>query len=232
MSALAGLRAVVFDLDGVLTDTASLHFQAWSELIAQVQPGVPLTREEYLARLDGRPRLAALTDLLAGRGIDMELGGAGDGTCAATVTALAARKQDRFRELLEERGPNVYLDALALVRRLHPRTPLAIVTASRNLDAVLAGTGLADLFCVTVDGNDILALGLAGKPAPDPYLEAARRLDVPPSGLAMIEDSVAGVASGRAAGYGLVVGLDRSGSQGLALRQAGADVVVGDLDSI
>lgn len=229
---LADYHGVVFDLDGVLTDTAALHFQAWAELVQLVQPSAGLTQAEYRQRVDGRPRVAALAELLKVRGIDLPLGSALQEPGCGTVHGLAAHKQARYLELLAERGANVFADAEALARRLHPGVPLAIVTASRNLSAVLAGTGLAELFAVTVDGKDILELGLAGKPAPDPYLEAARRLRLAPTTLAMVEDAVAGVASGRAAGYGLVVGLDRSGRETGALRAAGADVVVTDLRSL
>lgn len=231
---LGEVDAVVFDLDGVLTDTADLHHQAWGELVERIRrPDEPaLSPAEYRDVLDGRDRISALSDLLARRGHHLAVGTSSDPPGVGTLHALAAVKQGRYLELLHEHGARVFPDARQLLNSLRGSVPLAIVSASRNLPAVLERTGLADLFRTTVDGNDCARLGLAGKPAPDSYLEAARRLGLPPGSLAMVEDAVAGVAAGHAAGYHTVVGIDRVGTRSEQLGSAGADVVVTSLTEL
>jgi HAD superfamily hydrolase (TIGR01509 family) len=231
---IAATESVVFDLDGVLTDTAELHFLAWRELLERVRgPGEPpLSREEYREVLDGRERLTGLDALLAVRRHPVPVGAPTDPPTQLTLHGLAALKQGLFRDLLETRGVTVFPDARRLLDRLVDSRPLAVVSASRNLPSVLRASALGPYFTTVIDGNLSAELGLAAKPAPDSYLEAARRLGRPPDRLMLIEDAEAGVAAGRAAGYAVVVGVDRDGHRSERLRDAGADLVVTDLDSL
>jgi beta-phosphoglucomutase family hydrolase len=215
-SALDGIDAVIFDLDGVVTRTARLHAQAWQAAFDPI-PFNPVA--DYLRHVDGRPRLEGVRSFLAARGI------------AATeqeVRAIGERKNALFLERLRE-GVEVYQSTLALIHALRRRgVRTAVVTASRNGEAVLRAADAQDLFDVRVDGNDAARLGLAGKPAPDTFLHAARELGVAPVRAAVVEDALAGVEAGRAGGFGAVIGVDRAG-QAAALREHGATHVVRDL---
>jgi alpha,alpha-trehalase len=236
---LRGLDALLFDLDGVVTRTAALHAEAWKrtfdELLAEreAREKQPLSRfdavEDYRAHVDGRPREDGVRAFLASRGIVLPEGEPDDGPDRETVHGLARRKNACFRELLLTRGVERFASTTALAesaRRAGLRT--AVVTSSRNGAAVLAAAGLAETFDLLVDGTDLARLGLAGKPAPDLFLEAARRLEVSPDRAAVFEDARAGVAAARAGGFALVIGVDRAG-QAAALRDAGAHRVVADL---
>lgn len=213
---LEGIDAVIFDLDGVVTRTARVHAQAWKEAFAPL-PFDPVA--DYLNHVDGKPRLEGVRAFLAARGI------------AATedeVRRIGARKNALFLERLRE-GVDVYGSTLALIRALRGRgVRTAVVTASRNGEAVLRAAGASDLFDARVDGNDAARLGLAGKPAPDTFLHAAKLLGVPPARAAVVEDALAGVEAGRAGGFAEVIGVDRAG-QAAALRGHGATRVVRDL---
>lgn len=223
--------AVVLDLDGVLTDTASVHEAAWRALLdaflaerpaAQREDHSPFTHRDYLEHVDGRPRADGLRAFLASRGVE-----AGDDA----VAALAAAKDDRFRERLDREGVLAFpgsVDLLGRLRRAGLR--LAVVSASRNAEAVLAAAGLAGAFDVRVDGVTADDLGLPGKPDPAAFCEAARRLGVDPGRAVVVEDAEAGVEAGRRGGFALVVGVDRSGDGALA--EHGADVVVSDLAQV
>ncbi len=234
--------AVLFDLDGVLTDTARVHAAAWKALFDPVlrrraaETGEPFrpfdARADYLAFVDGKRREDGVRAFLASRGIVLPEGSAADPADALTITALARRKQDLFMEALQAEGVEPAPGAEALLRALRRlRMPVAVVSASRNCAALLAAAGLDGLIDLRVDGHDAAALGLAGKPAPDTFLEAARRLNVPPARAVVFEDALAGVKAARRGGFGLVVGVDR-GDQAEALRRHGADIVVRDLSDV
>ena len=233
------LDAGIFDLDGVITQTARVHAQAWKQtfdpLLAARQPPQPPFDDErdYLDHVDGKPRLAGARDFLGARGIALPEGTQGDAPGLATLHALGARKNTLFRELLARDGVAVFAGARALVqtlRRSGRRT--AVVSSSRNCRAVLAAAGMAGQFDAVVDGEDAARLGLHGKPAPDLFLEAARRLGVEPARAFVAEDALAGVQAARAGGFGLVVGVDRQGRQAEALRAHGADVVLESLSEL
>lgn len=232
---------VAFDLDGVLTRTALLHEAAWKQAFdgflrhrakQSGQTFAPFTSDDYRLHVDGLARSDGVRAFLSSRGIALADGGPGDEAGSDTVEGLGRRKNEAFVALLDRRGVEVYPDAIDLVRRLR-RAGLrtAVVSASRNCRSVLRAAGITDLFDVIVDGLDRATLGLEGKPAPDTFLEAARRLAIEPQRVAVIEDALAGVAAGRAGGFGLVVGIDRNG-QSAALAEHGADVVVTDLSAI
>lgn len=232
-------RAFALDLDGVITSTAALHASAWKQLFdellarrARGKPWRPFDDGEYRAYVDGKPRRDGLRSVLAARGIAIPEGDPSDGPDDETIHGLAARKNRYLQERLAEGGVHVYADAVALIRRarvLGVRT--AVVTASENCGAVLDAARIADLFDARVDGLEIARLGLRGKPAPDSFVEAARRLGVSVARTVVFEDAIAGVQAGRAGRFGLVVGVARDRS-GAALRDAGADVVVSSLDEI
>lgn len=232
--------AVLFDLDGVLTDTAAVHAAAWAALFDAVlarlaesttfRPFDP--RADYLAHVDGRRREDGVRSFLAARGIALPEGSATDPEGALTVAALARSKQALFEAALRRHGVAQLPGAGPLLAALQRAgTPVAVVSASRNCAALLAATGLAAFVAERVDGVEAAALGLPGKPAPDTFLEAARRLRVAPARCVVFEDALAGVEAARRGGFGLVVGVDR-GEQALALRSAGADTVIRDLSEV
>jgi HAD superfamily hydrolase (TIGR01509 family) len=189
----------------------------------------PFVARDYAEFVDGRPRLSGVRAFLASRGIALPEGRADDPAAAETVNALGNRKNNLFQELLVTRGVRSYDDGTCLLRAVKARgTKTAAVSSSTNCQAVLVAAHLDGLFDERVDGQVAERLRLAGKPEPDTYLEATRRLDVTAARTAVIEDALAGVEAGRAGGFGLVVGVDRVG-QAKQLLAHGADVVVSDL---
>lgn len=233
--------AWLFDLDGVLTDTARLHASAWKEMFDTFllghasrtgEPYTPFAEDDYRAHVDGKPRLDGVRDFLAARGIELPDGGPGDGPEQETVHGLGARKNALVHESIERGGVDVYEGSLEVVRRLRERgTPTALVSSSRNAGLVLEAAGIDGLFDTRVDGAVAAELGLPGKPAPDTFLAAAERLGVAPERAVVVEDAVSGVEAGRAGGFGLVLGVARHGNAD-ELREAGADAVVGDLSEL
>jgi beta-phosphoglucomutase family hydrolase len=232
-------RAVLFDLDGVLTDTASIHSRAWKATFDDFlriraamnrSQFVPFDIDaDYRQHVDGRPRFEGVDQFLRSRGIELPWGRHDDPAGDATVCAVGNRKNDLVGTILKDEGVDVYPGSLALLKQLAAEgMPMAVVTSSANAGAVLAAAGITDMFEVRVDGNVAARLGLRGKPYPDPFLEAARQLEVEPTEAVVIEDAISGIQAGRAGGFGLVIGVDRHGDAE-ALRKAGADVVVEDL---
>ncbi|HWP35204.1 MAG TPA: beta-phosphoglucomutase family hydrolase [Thermodesulfobacteriota bacterium] len=239
---LEEVPALLFDLDGVLTRTAALHAQAWKRLFdeflaaraaAEGRPFEPFDVErDYRRYVDGKPREAGVRDFLASRGIVLPQTPPPGAPDADSVRTLAARKTRYFEALLRTRGVETYPDAVALVRRARAQgARTALVTSSKHATAVLAAAGLAGLFDAQVDGYALEALGLRGKPDPDLFLEAARRLGVGPERAAVFEDALAGVEAGRRGGFRLVVGVDRTGARERLLAH-GADLVVADLSTL
>jgi alpha,alpha-trehalase len=235
------LDAALFDLDGVVTRTAQVHAAAWERLfnaflearaLARGEPFQPFTPEDYQQYVDGRPRLDGIRCFLESRGLSLPEGSPEDGPEAETVRGLGARKNGYFLEALEQRGVQVFPHAVGLLERLRAagfRT--AVVSASRNCEAVVRAAGLTHLFDARVDGVVAGRLGLPGKPEPDTFLEAGRRLGVPPERAVVLEDAHAGVRAGRRGHFGLVLGVRRAGPVG-ALVRAGADVEVTDLSTV
>ncbi|HEY9558715.1 MAG TPA: beta-phosphoglucomutase family hydrolase [Acidimicrobiales bacterium] len=230
--------AVIFDMDGVVTDTASVHATAWAELFDEAlhDPRAGLAAptpfdpgDDYRRYVDGRSREDGVATFLGARGVDIPLGQEGDPPDAWTVHGLAARKNDLYLQQLTEHGVRVFAGTTDLIRRIRiGGVPVGLVTASRNADKLLAAAEIADLFDVVVDGTLAVDLALPGKPDPAMFLEAARRLAVDPARVAVVEDAVSGVAAARAGEFGLVVGVNRA-DQRAALEAAGADVVVDDV---
>ncbi len=235
----ADLAAVIFDLDGVITRTAGLHFEAWKRLFDEVvarhaagPAAAPFGEEDYLRHVDGLPRLDGIRMFLRARGIALPEGRPDDGAEAETVWGLGARKNIWFRRLLDERGVEVFPGALRLVEELRARgVRRAVVSSSKNCRPILARAGLTALFDAIIDGEDAVRAGLAGKPAPDTFVHAARLLAAAPADCAVAEDAISGVRAGAAGGFRLVIGVDRGAGRD-ALAAAGADIVVNDLGEL
>jgi beta-phosphoglucomutase family hydrolase len=236
------IDALLLDLDGVVTRTATVHASAWASLFDDVladwaadhgEPFVPFDPvDEYLRYVDGRRRVDGVATFLRSRGVDLPVGSDEDPDAALTYTALGRRKDRYFLAELERRGVEVFPDAVALLDAArHAGMPVAVVSASENAAPILERVGLLDRFSVRVTGVEAKALSLPGKPEPDTFLHAARELHVSPERAAVVEDAISGVAAGRAGGFGLVVGVDRVGNAA-GLHEAGADVVVQDLTQL
>lgn len=229
------VRACLFDMDGVLTDTASVHQAAWADMFDEYlgrRDGSgyqPFTQLDYNTYVDGKPRADGTRDFLASRGIVLPEGTTQDAPGLATVSGLSARKNELVLQHLAADGVEVYPGSvryLQAVRGAGLRT--AVVSASENTAAVLERAGLTDQLDVRVDGQYAKAHGVAGKPAPDTYLAAATELGVGADAACVYEDAIAGVAAGHSGGFAYVVGVDRV-DHADALRAAGADTVVSDL---
>lgn len=224
-------RAGVFDLDGVVTRTARLHFATWKELFdgflkRREQPFRAFEEEDYRRYVDGKPRLEGLRAFLSSRGITLPEGDAEDSSQQETVRGLGRRKNEIFHQRLRQDGVEIFDGAVAFLRQLRAQgMKTALVSSSRNTDAVLEAAGLGELFDVRLGGVEAAQLGLAGKPKPDTFLHALKLLDVEPSQAFGVEDALSGVEALKAAGYALVIGVDRTG-QADALREHGADLVV------
>jgi beta-phosphoglucomutase family hydrolase len=231
--------AVLFDLDGVITNTASLHAACWKRMFDDylrrraAQAGgefrpFDLTGD-YRLYVDGKPRPDGVRDFLGSRGIQLPEGTRDDPLDAETVGGLGNRKNALVSSAIEDTGVEPYDGSIRLVGQLRRQGfKLAIVTSSRNCDTVLRAAKLEALFDVRVDGNTIHAQRLSGKPAPDMFLAAARLLDVDPARAVVVEDAIAGVQAGSSGNFGLVIGVARKGDAE-ELRRNGAHLVVNDL---
>ena len=233
---LAQFDAVLFDLDGVLTATASVHSACWKRMFDEYlearasETGEPFEPfdigSDYLPYVDGKPRYDGVDSFLRSRGIELPWGEPDEPPSQETVCGLGNRKNELFNEVLEVQKPDIFHGSVELARRLRDAgIKTAVVSASKNAVPVLESAEIADLFDLVVDGKVAARLGLAGKPAPDPFLEAARELDVLPERAIVVEDAISGVQAGRAGNFGLVIGVDREGV-GPALLEHGADIVV------
>ncbi|PRY29516.1 HAD superfamily hydrolase (TIGR01509 family)/beta-phosphoglucomutase family hydrolase [Pseudosporangium ferrugineum] len=233
------MTACLFDLDGVLTQTALVHNAAWKQTFDAFlqawstqhgQPFVPFdTGADYHRYVDGRQRADGVRTFLASRGITLPEGTPDDGPDAETVNGIGNRKNLLVLQKIQEGAVQVYpgsVDYLHAVKDAALRR--AVVSASANCKDVLEAAKISELLEVRVDGVVARAEHLPGKPAPDTFLHGAKLLGVPPENCAVFEDALAGVEAGRAGGFGIVIGVDRVG-QADALREHGADIVVQDL---
>jgi len=239
---LRDFDAVLFDLDGVLTTTRTVHAAAWKrmfdEFLAEwdAEHGTSLApfdeRSDYASAVDGKPREIGVRDFLASRGITLPPGTPDAPPEELSEWGLGNRKQVLVEDEIARNGVEAFPGSVAWVRELREaglRT--AVVSSSRNCAAVLDAAGIANLFDARVDGDTALELGLPGKPAPDGFLEGARRVGATPERAVVVEDALAGVAAGRAGGFGLVIGVNRD-HHTQALRDNGADLVVDDLGEL
>jgi len=228
------VSTVVFDMDGVITDTASVHRVAWKSLFddylaSRAEQGaddfVEFTETDYLQYVDGKRREDGVASFLASRGIE---------PVTELVDDLATRKNDYFLTIVERDGVTQFDDTIAFVRDLQDAgVATALITASRNAVPVLGGAGLLDLFEVRVDGIVARELDLPGKPAPDVFIEAMQRVGGRVEETAIVEDAVSGVQAGRAGDFALVIGVNREDEvHGARLADNGADVVVTSLDQL
>jgi beta-phosphoglucomutase family hydrolase len=231
--------AVLFDLDGVLTDTAKIHAACWKRMFDDFlreraaeknEPFRPFDiGTDYKLYVDGKARFDGVQSFLESRSIHLPYGEPASSPNSETICGLGNRKDGMVKEAIESEGVEAYEGSVAFVRHLRNRgIKTAVVSASSNCEAVLRSAGIADLFDVRVDGEVASQLNLAGKPAPDTFLKAAEELGVPPNRAVVVEDAISGVQAGRRGGFGLVVGVDRKGDAE-SLWKNGADIVVKDL---
>jgi beta-phosphoglucomutase family hydrolase len=230
--------AVLFDLDGVLTDTARVHVACWKKTFdaflkqraeATGEPFRPFEMDDYRLYVDGRPRYDGVRAFLKSRGIEVPEGAPADPPDRETVCGLGNRKNAMVIEVIKAEGVDAYPGSVALVRYVRDHgLRTAVVSASANCAAVLEAAKIADLFEARVDGIVLKERRLRGKPEPDSFLEAARRLGVEPGRAVVVEDAISGVQAGHAGAFGLVVGVSRKSDED-ALAENGADVVVHDL---
>ena len=234
--------ACLFDLDGVLTRTASIHAAAWKQMFDEFlralsertgEPFVPFDAgDDYDAFVDGKQRLDGTRGFLRSRGIDLPEGDPSDLPGAPTVNGLSSRKNELVLRLLDEGHIEVFDDSVSYVRAVRAAgLATAVVSSSANTAQVLDAVGIADLFDARIDGVVAAERHLAGKPAPDTFIAGAAAIGAGPATAAVFEDALAGVEAGRAGGFALVVGVDRVG-QAEELRHHGADVVVSDLSEL
>jgi beta-phosphoglucomutase family hydrolase len=237
----AQVEACLFDLDGVITKTATVHFAAWKQMFDAYlraraerdgEPLRPFEQADYNEYVDGLPREDGVRSFLASRGIHLPEGGDGDPEDAETVRGLATRKNRLVLQVLREQGVEVYPGSVRYVKAVRDAgLHRAVVSSSANCREILIAAGIEDLFEARVDGISAKRLGLRGKPAPDTFLEGARELGVGADRAAVFEDATAGVEAGRAGGFAYVVGVDRVGHAEDLLHH-GADVVVEDLEEL
>jgi beta-phosphoglucomutase family hydrolase len=234
--------AVLLDLDGVITDTASIHAACWKQMFDEYLQKRAIERGEafrpfdiaadYRLYVDGKPRYDGVRDFLTSRGIRLPEGSPDDPAQAETVHGLGNRKNDLVNKIIEEEGVVPYEGSVKFLHQLrNQRFKVAVVTSSQNCTAVLKAAKLDHFFDVQVDGNTIHAQHLAGKPAPDTFLMAAKLLGVEPKRAIVIEDALSGVEAGSAGDFGLVIGVARKGNAE-ELRRHGAHLVVNDLGEL
>jgi beta-phosphoglucomutase family hydrolase len=233
------ITTCLFDLDGVLTQTAKIHAQAWKQMFDDFlrewseRTGEPFHEfdrpTDYDEYVDGKPRLEGVRSFLESRGIDLPMGSPSDPPDAETIHALGTRKNDLVLELIGQQGVEPYDGSVRLAETARDQgLRRAVVSSSTNAKDVLAAAGIDHLFETVVDGVVAEREKLAGKPAPDTFLEGARLLGAEPAQAVVFEDAQAGVEAGRVGNFGWVVGVDRTG-QAEALKRRGADIVVEDL---
>jgi beta-phosphoglucomutase family hydrolase len=233
------VRACLFDMDGVLTETAKVHAAAWKQMFdgylrerakgtgADFEPFDAVA--DYDEYVDGKPRYDGVKSFLASRGIELAQGSPSDPPDKETIDGLGNRKNELVMKVIHEQGVDAYPGSVRLVKAMRDDgRKTAVVSSSTNCAEIIKAAGIEDLFDARVDGNAVERDGLRGKPAPDAYLAAARQLEVDAKSAAVFEDALAGVESGRNGHFGFVVGVNRA-DQAEALKQHGADVVVDDL---
>lgn len=235
-------KAVIFDLDGVITKTALVHSAAWKKMFDEFltawseKTGAPFREftheDDYLPFVDGKPRYKGVNDFLISRGIDLPFGTPDDSTRLETVCGLGNRKNEAFNDVLDQQGVEVYPATLNLIHQLKEKgVRIGVASSSKNCRVVLEKAGLLQLFETRIDGEVSAEIGLKGKPEPDIFTVAADRLDTEYEYAIVVEDAVSGVQAGRKGGFGLVLGIARENNRHELLNN-GADIVVGDLGEI
>ncbi|MDP9188995.1 MAG: beta-phosphoglucomutase family hydrolase [Actinomycetota bacterium] len=235
------ISACLFDLDGVLTQTAKVHARAWKQMFdeylrrraeASGETFVAFEQHDYDAYVDGKPRYDGVRDFLSSRGVELPEGDRDAGPAEETIRGLGNRKNELVLEMIRADGVEPYEGSVRYLKAVKAAgLRRAVVSSSTNCKDVLEAAGIGDLLEARIDGVVAEQEKLAGKPAPETYLYAAKTLGVEPSQAAVFEDALAGVESGRAGDFGCVVGVDRVG-QASELRRHGADIVVSDLSEL
>jgi beta-phosphoglucomutase family hydrolase len=240
----SSVTALLFDLDGVLTSTAVIHSQAWTQAfnsflqsypVGDPEQKRPFSQADYLQYVDGRSRDDGITTFLMSRNITLAPGTPDDGPHDPTVAGIGNTKNALFLSILENKGAQPYPDAITyLTAAQEAHLAIAVVTSSKNGEQILKATKIDPFIQARVDGLVIAEQGLAGKPAPDSFLAGARALGVEPEHAAVFEDAVSGVQAGHAGRFGHVVGVDRTGgdTHRPELQRAGADIVVQSLTEL
>jgi len=233
------LEAAIFDLDGVITDTAKVHFAAWKELFdnylkeraAQLNEEFQeFTELDYLQYVDGMPRYDGIQTFLKSRAAHIPKGKPNDDIDQETICGMANRKNQLFNQALTRDGVEIFHSTIERVKEFRSKgIKVAVVSSSKNCEAILKKSNIDDLFETRVDGVVSEELGLNGKPNPDIFLEATRRLGVEPKNALIVEDAISGVQAGKAGEFGLVIGIDRKGTLAEALKEGGAHIVINDL---
>jgi len=231
----------IFDMDGVITDTAAVHFSAWKitfdAYFQQIEAKVgrsfrEFTRDDYMSFVDGRPRYDGVAAFLASRGLALPMGNPEDAPGDSSVCGVGNRKDAAFNRLIEMDGVEVFDSSVVLIRDLCAKgVRVGIATSSKNCDLVLRKAGLAWLFQTSVDGITAAELKLKGKPAPDIFTLACDRLGATADRTVIVEDAVSGIQAGVRGGFGLVLGVARDGNEE-ELRRNGAGLIVSDLSQI
>lgn len=235
----AQIEAFLFDMDGVLTETAKVHAAAWKQMFDAYltergqREGTEYApfdaHDDYNTYVDGKPRYDGVKSFLGARGIELPQGTPEDEPGEETIDGLGNRKNLLVMELIRRDGVDAYPGSIRLLEAVRVAgKKIAVVSSSANCAEIVAAAKLEGLLDVRVDGKTLASEKLAGKPAPDTYLHAAQELDTPASNAAVFEDALSGVEAGRAGDFGLVVGVNRVG-QAAALSEHGADIVVDDL---
>lgn len=230
-------EAIIFDLDGVITHTANLHYEAWKQLFdeflqKQESEESPFSRQDYEDHVDGKPRYEGVAAFLKSRSIELPWGDEEDAPGWDSIYALGNLKNDFFHQQMEENGVETYDDTLACIqdwKTAHKK--MAVVSSSKNCRLVLERAGLIDTFDAIFDGKDAQKEKVKGKPEPDIFLKAAQQLQVSPGAAVVFEDAIAGVEAGKKGNFGLVIGVDRGGQE-QDMKQAGADLVIGSLEAL
>lgn len=236
------MTAAIFDLDGVITKTAKVHFSAWKKIFDhflqqrasdQQSSFQPFTYQDYLNYVDGLPRYKGIKTFLSSRNIIIDEGHPDDDGKKNTVYGLGNYKNQVFQEVLEEKGVEVFPSTIKLIKNLRAQDiKTGVVSSSKSCRMILAKAKIENLFDVRVDGLTSIELHLQGKPEPDIFLKAAERLAVKPEQCMIVEDAISGVQAGSKGGFRFVVGIDRHGSLAETFKQNGAHLVVTDLDQL
>jgi beta-phosphoglucomutase family hydrolase len=236
------ISACLFDLDGVLTQTAKVHAEAWKQSFDSYlrersqRTGEPFREfdlhSDYDSYVDGKPRLDGVRSFLQSRKIEIPQGDPSDPPTAETIHGLGTRKNDLVLRLIDERGVEPYEGSVKFVHKARDNgLKCAVVSSSNNTQEVLEAAGIDGLFDARIDGLVAEREHLKGKPAPDTFLAGARAVGVKPANAAVFEDAQAGVQAGRGGNFGWVIGVNRTG-QARELREHGADIVVDDLEEL
>ncbi|MEK6477969.1 beta-phosphoglucomutase family hydrolase [Catalinimonas sp. 4WD22] len=237
MTKIQQSKAIILDLDGIITQTMQLHQEVWKKMfddfLEKAHPSQQeFNEQDYLKYVDGKPRYDGVRSFLKSRQIELEEGSEDDDTQADTVYGLGKRKNERFLKLLEQQGAEVYEDTLKYIEKWKKEgKKLAVVSSSKNCRPVLERAGLIDIFDTIVDGTDAAHQSLKGKPNPDIFVEASQRLDISPQEAVVFEDAVAGVEAGSKGKFGYVVGVNRN-DHAEAMKDAGADIVINSLSDL